>query len=70
MRNGFVRLKHGESVGWHTTGKNGEESITLEGRGETLIEGEWARACVSPRLVYLPPQTRHNVANTAEDLLE
>ena len=26
MRSGFVRLKPGETVGWHTTGKN-EESL-------------------------------------------
>jgi quercetin dioxygenase-like cupin family protein len=70
MRSGFVRLKPGESVGWHTTGKNEEELIILKGRGEALIEGQPARAFVSPRLVYIPPQTRHNVANTAAELLE
>jgi quercetin dioxygenase-like cupin family protein len=70
MRSGFVRLKPGESVGWHTTGINEEELIILKGRGEALIEGQPARAFVSPRLVYIPPQTRHNVANTAAELLE
>jgi quercetin dioxygenase-like cupin family protein len=70
MRSGFVRLKPGESVGWHTTGKNEEELIILKGRGEALIEGQPARAFVSPRLVYIPPQTKHNVANTATELLE
>ena len=56
MRSGFVRLKPGESVGWHTTGKNEEELIILKGRGEALIEGQPARAFVSPRLVYIPPE--------------
>ena len=70
MRSGFVRLKPGESVGWHTTGKNEEELIILKGRGEALIQGQPATAFVSPRLVYIPPRTRHNVSNTAEQLLE
>jgi len=70
IRSGFVRLKPGESVGWHTTGRNEEELIILNGRGEARIEGQPARAFASPRLVYIPPQTRHNVANTSEQLLE
>jgi mannose-6-phosphate isomerase-like protein (cupin superfamily) len=70
MRSGFVRLKPSESVGWHTTGKNEEELIILKGRGEVLIEAQPARAFVSPGLVYIPPETRHNVANTAQELLE
>jgi mannose-6-phosphate isomerase-like protein (cupin superfamily) len=70
MRSGFVRLKRGESVGWHTTGTNEEELIILKGRGEALIEGQQARTFVSPRLVYIPPETRHNVANTGEEVLE
>jgi hypothetical protein len=39
MRSGFVRLKPGETVGWHTTGKNEESLIVLHGRGEARIEG-------------------------------
>jgi quercetin dioxygenase-like cupin family protein len=70
IRSGFVRLKRGESVGWHTTGQNEEELIILKGRGEALIEGQPGRTFASPGLVYIPPQTRHNVANAAEQLLE
>jgi quercetin dioxygenase-like cupin family protein len=70
IRSGFVRLKPGESVGWHTTEQNEEELIILNGRGEARIEGQPVRAFASPRLVYIPSQTRHNVANTSQQLLE
>jgi mannose-6-phosphate isomerase-like protein (cupin superfamily) len=70
MRSGFVRLKPGETVGWHTTGKNEESLVVLRGRGEAHIEGQSARAFAAPALVYFPPATRHNVANTGDKLLE
>ena len=70
MRSGFVRLKPGESVGWHSTGKNEEALVILRGRGEALMEGQPGRAFVAPMLVYIPPATRHNVSNTGAELLE
>jgi len=70
MRSGFVRLKPGETVGWHTTGNNEETLVILQGRGEARLEGQTARPFVAPELVYIPPSTRHNVANTGEDVLE
>jgi mannose-6-phosphate isomerase-like protein (cupin superfamily) len=70
MRSGFVRLKPGEVVGWHTTGANEEALVILHGRGEARIEGQPARVFTAPRLVYIPPRTRHNVANTRDEPLE
>jgi len=70
MRGGFVRLKSGETVGWHTTGENEESLVVLRGHGELRIEGQPARAFAGPALAYVPPATRHNVANTGNDLLE
>ena len=70
MRSGFVRLKPGETVGWHTTGKNEESLVVLRGRGEARIEGQPPRAFAAPALAYIPPATRHNVANTGDALLE
>lgn len=70
MRSGFVRLKSGESVGWHTTGKNEESLVILRGRGEARLEGGPARPFVAPALIYIPPTTRHDVANTGEKVLE
>ncbi len=70
MRSGFVRLKTGETVGWHTTGKNEESLVILHGSGEARIEGQPAKPFTAPALVYIPPATRHNVANTGSELLE
>ena len=70
MRSGFVRLKTGETVGWHTTGRNEEALVILHGQGEALIDGQAKQPFVAPALVYIPPVTRHNVANTGKELLE
>jgi mannose-6-phosphate isomerase-like protein (cupin superfamily) len=70
MRSGFVRLKPGGSVGWHTTGQNEEALVVLRGRGEARVEGQPGRAIEAPMLVYIPPATRHNVANTGDEPLE
>jgi mannose-6-phosphate isomerase-like protein (cupin superfamily) len=70
MRSGFVRLTPGKTVGWHTTGKNEESLVILRGRGEARLEGQTTRAFVAPAFVYIPPATRHDVANTGRELLE
>jgi oxalate decarboxylase/phosphoglucose isomerase-like protein (cupin superfamily) len=74
MRSGIVRLKPGETVGWHTTGKNEEALVVLHGKGNALIEGprgaQPSMPFVAPALVYIPPDTRHNVENTGNDPLE
>lgn len=70
MRSGFVRLKPGQTVGWHSTGKNEEALVVLHGKGEALIDGRPSLPFVAPALVYIPPATRHNVENTGSDSLE
>jgi mannose-6-phosphate isomerase-like protein (cupin superfamily) len=70
MRSGFVRLKPGATVGWHTTGKNEEALVILHGQGEALIEGQAKQPFTALALVYIPPATRHNVANTGNEPLE
>jgi mannose-6-phosphate isomerase-like protein (cupin superfamily) len=70
MRSGFVRLKPGESVGWHTTTQNEESLIILHGAGDALIEGQAKRSFAAPRFLYIPPATRHNVENTGREVLE
>jgi quercetin dioxygenase-like cupin family protein len=70
MRSGFVRLKPGETVGWHTTGKNEESLVVLHGQGEARVEGQPPRGFVAPAFAYFPPATRHNVANTCDSVLE
>lgn len=70
MRSGFVRLKPGENVGWHTTGQNEEALVILRGEGVALIEGQAKHAFVAPALAYIPPATRHSVSNTGKEPLE
>jgi mannose-6-phosphate isomerase-like protein (cupin superfamily) len=70
MRGGFVRLKPGATVGWHTTGNGEEALVILRGRGEALIDGQATRTFVAPAFVYIPPATRHNVSNTGKESLE
>jgi len=69
MRSGFVRLSPGESVGWHTTGQNEEALVVIRGQGEAHIEGQSGIVFTAPKLVYIPPVTRHNVTNTGHDVL-
>jgi mannose-6-phosphate isomerase-like protein (cupin superfamily) len=70
MRSGFVRLRPGGAVGWHTTGQNEEALVVLRGRGEALLEGQPGWPLEAPVLVYIPPATRHNVTNTGDAPLE
>ena len=70
MRSGYVRLKPGQSVGWHTTGRNEECLIILRGAGKAQIEKRADIEFVAPRAVYIPPATKHNVTNTGGELLE
>jgi mannose-6-phosphate isomerase-like protein (cupin superfamily) len=70
MRSGFVRLKPGATVGWHTTGKNEEALVILRGQGEALIEGQSKRSFIAPAFAYIPPASRHNVLNTGKESLE
>jgi mannose-6-phosphate isomerase-like protein (cupin superfamily) len=70
LRSGFVRLQPGETVGWHSTTQHEEALVILRGRGEARIEGQSPRPFSAPRLIYIPPATRHNVANTGGETLE
>jgi mannose-6-phosphate isomerase-like protein (cupin superfamily) len=70
LRSGYVRLKPGESVGWHTTGQNEEALVILHGKGVAKIEGTTGMPVAEHILAYIPPATRHNVANTGTELLE
>ena len=70
MRSGFVRLKPGATVGWHTTGKHEETLVILKGQGAALIDGQAKRTFTAPAMAYIPPDTKHNVQNTGTAPLE
>jgi quercetin dioxygenase-like cupin family protein len=70
MRGGSVKLKPGESVGWHSTASNEEALVILHGSGVAKIEGHADVPLSEKTLAYIPPATRHNVTNTGTDVLE
>ena len=70
LRSGFVRLKSGATVGWHTTGQNEETLVILHGKGEAEIEGAAPMPVAEQMIAYIPPATRHNVKNTGTTPLE
>ena len=70
MRGGSVELKPGESVGWHSTGTNEEALVILHGTGAAKIEGHADVPVHEKMMVYIPPDSKHNVANTGTKPLE
>jgi mannose-6-phosphate isomerase-like protein (cupin superfamily) len=70
MRSGFVHLKDGQSIGWHSTGKNEETLVVLHGKGKAFVEGKDAMFFEAPALVYIPPETRHNIQGIGNEVLE
>ena len=70
MRGGSVRLKPGESVGWHSTSANEEALVILHGSGVAKIEGHAEVALTEKMLAYIPPASRHNVTNNGTEVLE
>ena len=70
MRAGSVRLKPGDSVGWHSTGDNEEALTILHGIGVANIENQADMPLHERILAYVPPGTRHNVTNTGKEPLE
>ena len=70
MRGGSVKLKPGESVGWHSTSANEEALVILHGSGVVKIDGHADVPLAEKTLAYIPPSTRHNVTNTGTQVLE
>ena len=65
-----MKLKPGESVGWHSTSGNEEALVILHGSGIATIEGHPDIRVSEKTLAYIPPSTRHNVTNTGKEVLE
>ena len=70
IRGGSVKLKPGESVGWHSTAANEEALVILHGSGVASIEGHADVPLREKMLEYIPPATRHNVTNNGQEPLE
>jgi len=70
MRGGSVKLKPGESVGWHSTNQNEEALVILDGSGVAKIEGGADVVLREKMMAYIPPGTRHNVTNSGKQVME
>jgi len=70
MRGGSVKLKPGDSVGWHSTAANEEALVILHGRGIAQIAEHPDVPLRERMLAYIPPATRHNVTNNGAEVLE
>jgi len=70
MRSGRVYLQPGESCGQHSTNDREEMLIFLSGKGVALIgEEENSFEVGEGKVAYIPPQTIHNIKNTATEPL-
>ena len=70
IKSGGVILRKGESVGEHSTGPKEEAIVVLEGEGEVICDGGIVLNAGKGAVIYVPPDTGHNVKNTGEGLLK
>ncbi len=68
MKSGLVILKPGKNVGEHITENKEEAIIVLSGRAEIINNGSTIEAQKNS-IVYIPPETSHNVKNIGKSLL-
>ncbi|HRZ13909.1 MAG TPA: cupin domain-containing protein [Candidatus Omnitrophota bacterium] len=64
MKSGAVILQPGESVGEHVTRAREEAIIILEGRAEVFVAGKPVFTSGPEELVYIPPETAHDIRNS------
>ncbi|MDD5566221.1 MAG: cupin domain-containing protein [Candidatus Omnitrophica bacterium] len=69
MKSGYVTLKPQESIGEHVTDAKEEAIIILEGTAEVYIEGKLFCAVQAKSLVYIPPETGHDIKNIGNGTL-
>lgn len=70
MKSGSVILQPGESVGEHNTESKEEAIIILQGKGEISCDGKVMATAEENMLVYIPPDTKHDVKNTGIEALK
>ena len=66
LHSGRVYLKPGSDCGRHTTGINEEMLVFLSGAGIAAIGDEQELKIGQGKILYVPPQTIHNIKNTSD----
>jgi mannose-6-phosphate isomerase-like protein (cupin superfamily) len=69
MRSGRVYLKPGEACGQHSTKNHEELLVFLAGRGQLQIADLDRFEVGAGKVVYIPPETLHDVHNTGSEPL-
>ncbi len=70
MRSGRVYLQPGESCGVHSTGEHEETLVFLSGKGTALIGKEQTAYEIGQgKIIYIPPNTTHDMKNTGTEPL-
>ena len=70
IKSGHVILKEGEEIGEHSTNDLEEALVILKGRGQLAINKKESADFEDNAVLYIPPNTIHNVKNTGSGALE
>ena len=70
IKSGHVTLKEGEEIGEHSTNDLEEALIILKGSGRLIINKKKGLDFEDNTVLYVPPDTIHNVKNTGSGVLE
>lgn len=69
MKSGYVCLQPGQEVGVHKSEAREESVVILEGSADIFIDGKLALVAHADHLIYIPPETVHNIKNSSEKIL-
>ena len=69
IHSGRVYLKPGADCGEHSTGDREEMLVFLSGRGQAVIGDNKVLEVGQGKILYIPPQTLHNIKNTSNQPL-
>ena len=70
IKAGHVMLKQGEEIGEHSTNDREEALIILKGKGQLEINKRENLDFKDNAVLYIPPDTIHNVKNIGKGILE
>jgi mannose-6-phosphate isomerase-like protein (cupin superfamily) len=70
IKAGHVILKKGEEIGEHSTNDLEEALVILKGKGQLVIDEKEKLDFTDNAVLYIPPDTIHNVKNTGSGILE
>jgi mannose-6-phosphate isomerase-like protein (cupin superfamily) len=70
VKSGHVILNSGEKIGLHSTREREEVIIVLKGEGEAAVGQEKILKIEKNSVLYIPPETEHDINNTGIGILE